>query len=376
MTREWQDFASCSSSNDKQATVDEINASYRRLSRQFHPDKHSADPEQQKDALSIFNKIKQAHEVLTDEHKRAIYDTMGRKGLDVADGILVSRSRAPDEIREEYLRLVQEKNATRLMMQANHKGAISVRFNCTEVFDYLNYDDDDDEDDDDEDEEEDDDFVLPLIEVSLMQIGQSINLPVSPNATATFKGNLVTQNGRGNGNFISCYRKILSDKSWAECQLVVGNGPVVIVNGYRSFWQKNHMSGSLILPIQFTHQTIGLRPGFEFSFARNLSKNFIATVGLKGGIQAEINASISYNSENKHIATAQYSVSLKESYLSLSYARRFENEFKMKVGTRIGTKGLNLEYGCETRVTTNAVVGASITISLPSGVNLKLRSGS
>lgn len=359
-----------------QATTDEINSAYRRLSRQFHPDKHSSDPQQQRDALTIFNKVKQAHEILTDEHKRAIYDTIGRRGLDVGQGILITRTRSPNEIRDEYLRLVEEKNASRLMMQANHKGAISVRINCTEVFDYLNYDEDEDGEDEEEDDYGDDDeeeLFLPLIEVSQMQIGQSINLPVSPSQTATFKGNLITQNGRGNGNFVSCFRKILSNESWAECQFVIGQGPVAIINGYRSFWQKNHASCSLILPFQFTHNTIGIRPGLEFSYARNLSKQLIGTVGVKAGIQAEIYSSLSYNLENRHQAAVQMSISLKESHLSLSYTRRFENEFKVKVGTKIGTKGLSLEYGCETKVTTNALVGASMSIMLPSGVSLKIR---
>ena len=357
----------------KQSTTDEINSAYRRLSRQFHPDKHSSDPQQQRDALIIFNKVKQAHEILTDEHKRAIYDTVGRRGLDVGQGIVVSRTRSPNEIRDEYLRLVEEKNASRLMMQANHKGAISIRINCTEVFDYLNSDENEEEEDDDYEEEDEEGMFLPLIEVSQMQIGQSINLPLSSSETATFKGNLITQNGRGNGNFVSCFRKVLSDQSWAECQLVIGQGPIAIINGYRSFWQKNHASCSLVLPFHFTHNSIGARVGVEFSYARNLSKQFIATVGVKAGIQAEIYSSLSYNLDNKHQAAVQGTISLKESSLSFSYTRRFENEFKIKLGSKIGTKGLSLEYGCETKVTTNAVVGASMSIMLPSGVSLKLR---
>lgn len=44
----------------------------------FHPDKHSTDrPNQQKWAEQIFNKVKEAYEVLSDSHKRAIYDTLG-----------------------------------------------------------------------------------------------------------------------------------------------------------------------------------------------------------------------------------------------------------------------------------------------------------
>ena len=44
----------------------------------FHPDKHSTDPNKQKWAEQIFNKVKEAYEVLSDSHKRAIYDTLGK----------------------------------------------------------------------------------------------------------------------------------------------------------------------------------------------------------------------------------------------------------------------------------------------------------
>lgn len=61
-----------------QAPPEEINSAYRRFSRMFHPDKHSTDPNKQKWAEQIFNKVKEAYEVLSDSHKRAIYDTLGK----------------------------------------------------------------------------------------------------------------------------------------------------------------------------------------------------------------------------------------------------------------------------------------------------------
>lgn len=36
------------------------------------------DPNKQKWAEQIFNKVKEAYEVLSDSHKRAIYDTLGK----------------------------------------------------------------------------------------------------------------------------------------------------------------------------------------------------------------------------------------------------------------------------------------------------------
>lgn len=45
----------------KQATLDEINNAFRKLSRIFHPDKHFDDEKKEK-AEVLFNKIKKAHE--------------------------------------------------------------------------------------------------------------------------------------------------------------------------------------------------------------------------------------------------------------------------------------------------------------------------
>ncbi|CAH2236304.1 jg10688, partial [Pararge aegeria aegeria] len=84
------------------ATQEEISSAYRRFSRIFHPDKHSSDPNKQKWAEQIFNKVKEAYEVLSDSHKRAIYDTLGKRGLEVDGWEIIFRTRTPREIREEY----------------------------------------------------------------------------------------------------------------------------------------------------------------------------------------------------------------------------------------------------------------------------------
>ena len=55
----------------------------------------------------LFDKAKKAHEVLCDPHRRAIYDTMGIKGLETDGWEVVQRTKTPQEIREEYERLAQ-----------------------------------------------------------------------------------------------------------------------------------------------------------------------------------------------------------------------------------------------------------------------------
>ena len=45
-----------------QASIDDVNNAFRRLSRIYHPDKHASAPEKATDAQRLFTKIKKAHE--------------------------------------------------------------------------------------------------------------------------------------------------------------------------------------------------------------------------------------------------------------------------------------------------------------------------
>lgn len=56
---------------DKNATVDEIKKSYRKLAKKFHPDVNRDNPE----ATEMFKKVTEAYEVLSDEHRKATYDS-------------------------------------------------------------------------------------------------------------------------------------------------------------------------------------------------------------------------------------------------------------------------------------------------------------
>lgn len=62
----------------KSASADEIQKSYRRLARKYHPDLHVDKDEREKEAAKQqFQKIQQAYDVLSDPKKRQMYDQMG-----------------------------------------------------------------------------------------------------------------------------------------------------------------------------------------------------------------------------------------------------------------------------------------------------------
>lgn len=88
----------------------------------------------------LFNRTKQAYEVLSDPHKRAIYDSLGVQGLQTEGWEIVHRTRTPNEIREEYEQLARERNERRLQQRTNPKGSIVVHVNATEIFNPYAYD--------------------------------------------------------------------------------------------------------------------------------------------------------------------------------------------------------------------------------------------
>src|SRR5579875_341992 len=60
----------------KDATLEQIKASYRKLAMQYHPDRNKS-----KHAEEKFKEISEAYAVLSDESKRSEYDRFGHEGI-------------------------------------------------------------------------------------------------------------------------------------------------------------------------------------------------------------------------------------------------------------------------------------------------------
>lgn len=62
----------------RNASGEEIKKAYRKMALKYHPDRNPDD----KNAEEMFKKINEAYQVLSDQEKRQIYDTYGKKGLE------------------------------------------------------------------------------------------------------------------------------------------------------------------------------------------------------------------------------------------------------------------------------------------------------
>lgn len=348
----------------RSATPEEISNAYRKLSRMYHPDKH-LEPDSKKQAENLFNKTKRAYEVLSDPHQRAIYDSLGKKGLETEGWEIVQRTKTPQEIREEYERLAREREERRLEQRTNPKGSVVVNINATDLFSSYNYYDDG------YDEFEDAPGGISSIEVSGMTFVQSIEAPITTRDTITMSGNLQTHNGTGSGSVNGSVRRILSDKAWIECDIGAGNGPSFSLKGFRTLSKR--LFGTSVVLFQYTPNA--LEAGLVASLGCQLDKNVVGNLTWRTGIQNSMATSIHRNTD-KTTTSVTVLFGIPTSYLSFSYTRKFfENEsfLKLKLAAKVGTFGALVEYGAEKRVSKQSTVSASVVVGVPTGVSLKLR---
>uniref|UniRef100_A0A8C5MNP8 DnaJ homolog subfamily C member 11 n=1 Tax=Leptobrachium leishanense TaxID=445787 RepID=A0A8C5MNP8_9ANUR len=344
----------------REATQDELKASYRRLCMLYHPDKHR-DPELKRQAEQLFNLVHQAYEVLSDPQARAIYDIYGKKGLDMEGWEVVERRRTAAEIRDEFERLQREREERRLQQRTNPKGLISVGIDATELFDRY-----------DEDFEDLPGRGLPHIEINRMHISQSIEAPLTATDTAILSGSLSTQNGNGGGSINFILRRVTSAKGWGEIEFGAGDlhGPQFGFKFFRNLAARCFFTTHCAL--QFSSK--GIRPGLTNVLARHLDKNTVGYIQWRCGIQSSMSTSVVRDTKTSHM-TMTLQLGIPHSFMLVSYQHKFEDEdeTRLKGSIKAGLFGTIVEYGAERKISRHSVLGATVSVGVPQGVSLKIK---
>ncbi|KYN27745.1 PREDICTED: dnaJ homolog subfamily C member 11 isoform X1 [Trachymyrmex cornetzi] len=342
----------------RNASPEDISNAYRRLSRLYHPDKH-VDPTLKKEAEILFNRTKKAYEVLNDPHQRAIYDSLGIRGLETEGWEIVQRTKTPQEIREEYERLAREREERRLQQHTNPKGTVTVNINATDLFSKY-------------DEDYSNGFssgLFSCIEVSGMSFAQSIEAPLTLRDTVTMSGQLGTQNGTGSGSINVSAKRLVSSKGWVEVEVGAGNGPTFSLKAFRTLTKRLFCDGATIL--QFTSH--GVKAGYVGTLAMQLDKHTVGYLTYRAGIQDAMSTMIVRDTSQSYTAFSIH-FGLLHSFVSLNYTYKMEEkQLKLRGSVKAGTFGAFLEYGAEKKVSKHSSVSAAVRIGVPTGVTLKLR---
>lgn len=298
----------------------------------------------------MFNRTKKAYEVLSDPHKRAIYDSVGEKGLRTEGWELVHRSKTPAEIREEFERLARAAEEQKLLQSTNPRGNVTISVNATEIF--SSYDEDE----------------PPSVEVSAMSISQSIEAPITRRDTLILSGNLMSSNGNGSGGFVVSGRRLLN-KGWLELDVGAGNGLFFGLKGGRTL--------SKILTLNAgtsaNFRENGLVPGLFSTLAVQLDKHTVGSLTLNAGPQMAMTTQVDRISE-RYTWTSSIVLRSPHIYYTIAYTHKMiEDELKLKLAAKIGTFGFMAEYGAEKKISKYSSVYASVSIGVPSGVILKFK---
>lgn len=355
---------------DFRASQEDIASAYRNLARKFHPDKNNQDERSRREAQVIFEKIKNAYDVLSDPHKRQIYDTLGPEGVKLNQWKMMPYKMTAQEIREEYLRIQRQQMDNKLALIAKPRASFEVALDATDVFSRSKETVDDEEEEDPITGDLMD--LIPSVEISSMSASMAFENKLSKNHSMILSGNLNSKNGTGNGIFGTNYRYKYSDSTQYDLLYQVGRGPVVTAAVTHELNNKTTISCRGFL-VSLPYSII---PGAKITIAYKIRDYLVGKVSYKEGINTSVSTALIYVNERLLFEmTTSYKLSRASHGVSIDFGYKFNNnDSRLSVTLAVNSEdGVAVEYGCETRVLEINVIGAALSFSVPAGVTLKLR---
>uniref|UniRef100_A0A0K0E3G6 J domain-containing protein n=1 Tax=Strongyloides stercoralis TaxID=6248 RepID=A0A0K0E3G6_STRER len=180
----------------RDATIEDISKAYKHRCRIFHPDRHN-DQEDKIEAEKIFVQLRNAYTTLIDPKKRAIYDAVGVKGLDLHGWEIIERSNVSDDIKRQFEFLKKFREQEFMLSKVHPCGRFLVKGNCSGLF-----------------KKYEEDRFPPVF--SGLSISQSVDCSVSMKDRVSVYGKVETFNGSGNGSFQIFWKNLHSQKFYFE----------------------------------------------------------------------------------------------------------------------------------------------------------------
>ncbi|KAF9953346.1 hypothetical protein BGZ72_005484 [Mortierella alpina] len=366
----------------KTASEDEIKDSYKRLSRIFHPDKHS-DPALKQAAETKFHVINKAFEVLSNPQLRTAYDEYGEEGLNTKWEV-GHKIKTPQELREEYARLAREKREMELESLVRSKNDITINVDATKVF-------------------KNQDIPSPfggtafakkgrggylsaLKRTEIMQLFMKNSFETQFGARTQFivGGQMTSRSGMGGGNVVGTIRHTFSEKLNVEVGSSLLNPRIGVLKGTYSIDPLTFITGTA----QVRHFQ-GPAP-LVMTFGRRITKGATGYMTYRTGEWAigswgpvferrrdfsSLALGLSSQDENRSYQV-EIQTGIMQSHLSVDHTWTLDPNTKVRVGGSLSTTaGINASLGGDRKVTEHTKVGLAIEVGLSGGVafNIKVK---
>ncbi|KAF9183668.1 hypothetical protein BGZ51_003871 [Haplosporangium sp. Z 767] len=366
----------------KTASDDEIKDSYKRLSRIFHPDKHS-DPALKEAAETKFHVINKAFEVLSNPQLRTAYDEYGEEGLNTKWEV-GHKIKTPQELREEYARLAREKREMELESLVRSKNDITINVDATKVF-------------------KNNDIPSPfggtalakksrggvmsaLKRTEIMQLYMKNSFETQFGARTQFivGGQMTSRSGMGGGNVVGTIRHAFSEKLNVELGSSLLNPRIGVFKGTYSIDPLTFLTGTA----QVRHFQ-GPAP-LVLTFGRRVTKGATGYMTYRTGEWAigswgpvferrrefsSLALGVSSQDENRSYQV-EVQTGIMQSHLSVDHTWTLDSATKVRVGGSMSTTaGINASIGGDRKVTEHTKVGLAVEVGLSGGVafNIKVK---
>ncbi|CAD5215961.1 unnamed protein product [Bursaphelenchus xylophilus] len=330
----------------RDASSEDINKAYKARCLLFHPDRHT-DPKAQKDAEKVFVVVRKAHETLSDPEKRAIYDAVGLRGLEMQGWQLVSKSNNAENIRKEY-EFLKKLRDTEVMIQRSHPtGAFNVKINAAGLFC----------------EEEEDRFPPYLVGLS---INQAVDTALTPKDRFGLVGRVKSVNGRGDGSFGASWKRSLNASLHFETNATVGPDSV---SGLAKL--SKSISPKVMVQLAPTAQFMPSTGIYDLSLASTLSMflspSWQGSLSLSYGLKSSYISTTLMKTELNHPKfTLNLTLSPANSFIRTTYHKRYtDDDGHMEMNVTLSPFGVIPSVLYERRISRYSKVACGITVSYP-----------
>lgn len=313
-----------------QASDEEIRKAYRQWAQVYHPDKYQS-PQMKDIATENFQRICEAYEILTDEHKRQIYDIYGMEGL--TSGLeLGPKLKTPEEIREEFERVTQRREQDKFAAHVRPSGSFLANLSLPQLLNGYSL-------------------------IKGMAMASEVQSHVSKKDTIVLSGNLAVTGDSGGGAATAMLRHQASSVSSIEVVASAGLRSLFGVQTSRHL--SLHSTGTLGLSVSLKDGSVNL----SNIWTRQLSEVSSGNIQLVLGTDPTISVGWQ-RKEEKNSAAGELKFGPTIFGASGHYTHRFSSKSYGRIGGRIGSTALELEVGGGRRISDYSTLRMFCTLGI------------